>query len=75
MFHTIYSTYSTCVYVYEYMGNMGMYRESYYYYYDVQQMNFMRLKDTCCEIYAQLRGVNRVCGDNVKTITKTKNEK
>lgn len=53
-----------------------MYRESYYYYYyDVQQMNFMRLKDTCCEIYAQLRGVNRVCGDNVKTITKTKNEK
>lgn len=54
------------------MGNMGMYCESYYYYYDAPQMNFMGPKDTCCEIYAQLRGVNRVCGDNVKTITKTK---
>lgn len=52
-----------------------MYRESYYYYYYVQQMNFMGLKDTCCEIYAQRRGVNRVCVDNVKTIKKTKNEK
>lgn len=57
------------------MGNMAMYRESYYYYYYVQQMNFMGLKDTCCEIYAQRRGVNRVCVDNVKTIKKTKNEK